>query len=123
MFSPASATPSPIAAPALSPTQAAAVNDHQQQTAFTQWIDDGQGGELGQSRLLLSGMHCTACAGLIEDALCRVEGVRAAEVSGAAQRAVVTWDPKRTQVSTLIEAVRRAGYGAFPDTGAQAHQY
>ena len=120
MFSPASATPSPIAAPALSPTQAAAVNDHQQQTAFTQWIDDGQGGELGQSRLLLSGMHCTACAGLIEDALCRVEGVRAAEVSGAAQRAVVTWDPKRTQVSTLIEAVRRAGYGAFPDTGAQA---
>jgi len=120
MFSPASATPSPIAAPALSPTQAAAVNDHQQQTAFTQWIDDGQGGELGQSRLLLGGMHCAACAGLIEDALCRVEGVQAAEVSGAAQRAVVTWDPKRTQVSALIEAVRRAGYGAFPDTGAQA---
>ncbi|MDZ7856010.1 cation-translocating P-type ATPase [Sphaerotilus sp.] len=116
----ASATPSPIAAPALSPTQAAAVNDAQQQAAYTQWIDDGQGGELGQSRLLLSGMHCTACAGLIEDALCRVEGVQAAEVSGAAQRAVVTWDPKRTQVSTLIEAVRRAGYGAFPDTGAQA---
>jgi Cu2+-exporting ATPase len=116
----ASATPSPIAAPALSPTQAAAVNDAQQQAAYTQWIDDGQGGTLGQSRLLLSGMHCTACAGLIEDALCRVEGVQAAEVSGAAQRAVVTWDPARTQVSALIEAVRRAGYGAFPDTGAQA---
>lgn len=116
----ASATPSPLAAPALSPTQAAAVNDAQQQAAFTHWIDDGQGGTLGQSRLLLSGMHCTACAGLIEEALCRVEGVQAAEVSGAAQRAVVTWDPARTQVSTLIEAVRRAGYGAFPDTGAQA---
>lgn len=116
----ASAPPSPLAAPALSPTQAAAVNDTQQQAAFTHWIDDGQGGTLGQSRLLLSGMHCTACAGLIEEALCRVEGVQAAEVSGAAQRAVVTWDPARTQVSTLIEAVRRAGYGAFPDTGAQA---
>lgn len=105
---------------ALSPTQAAAVNDRQQQAAYTQWIDDGQGGELGQSRLLLSGMHCAACAGLIEDALCRVEGVRQAEVSGAAQRAVVTWDPQRTRVSALIEAVQRAGYGAFPDTGAQA---
>ena len=58
--------------------------------------------------------------GLIEDALCRVEGVRQAEVSGAAQRAVVTWDPQHTQVSVLIEAVQRAGYGAFPDTGAQA---
>ena len=112
--------PSPPPSPQLSPTQAAAVDDREQQTAFTQWIDDGTGGELGQSRLLLSGMHCTACAGLIEDALCRVEGVRSAEVSGAAQRAVVTWDPARTQVSALIEAVRRAGYGAFPDTGAQA---
>ena len=112
--------PSPPPSPLLSPTQAAAVDDREQQTAFTQWIDDGTGGELGQSRLLLSGMHCTACAGLIEDALCRVEGVRSAEVSGAAQRAVVTWDPARTQVSALIEAVRRAGYGAFPDTGAQA---
>lgn len=105
---------------ALSPTQAAAVNDRQQQAAYTQWIDDGQGGELGQSRLLLSGMHCAACAGLIEDALCRVDGVRQAEVSGAAQRAVVTWDPQHTRVSALIEAVQRAGYGAFPDTGAQA---
>ncbi|WP_293996163.1 heavy metal translocating P-type ATPase [Sphaerotilus sp.] len=112
-------TPSALA-PALSPTQAAAVNDPQQQTAFTRWIDDGQGGELGQSRLLLSGLHCAACAGLIEDALCRVEGVQRAEVSGAAQRAVVTWNPQRTQVSALIEAVRAAGYGAFPDTGAQA---
>ena len=112
--------PSPPPSPPLSPTQAAAVDDREQQTAFTQWIDDGTGGELGQSRLLLSGMHCAACAGLIEDALCRVEGVRSAEVSGAAQRAVVTWDPARTRVSSLIEAVRHAGYGAFPDTGAQA---
>ena len=106
--------------PPLSPTQAAAVDDREQQTAYTQWIDDGAGGELGQSRLLLSGLHCAACAGLIEDALCRVEGVQRAEVSGAAQRAVVTWNPQATRISALIEAVRRAGYGAFPDTGAQA---
>ncbi len=106
--------------PPLSPTQAAAVDDRQQQSAYTQWIDDGTGGELGQSRLLLSGLHCAACAGQIEDALCRVEGVQRAEVSGAAQRAVVTWNPQTTRVSALIEAVQRAGYGAFPDTGAQA---
>lgn len=106
--------------PALSPTQAAAVDDRAQQVAFTQWLDDGHGGELGQSRLLIGGMHCAACAGIIESALGRVDGVMRAEVSGAAQRAVVTWDPRRTRVSTLIEAVRGVGYGAFPDTGAQA---
>ena len=33
--------------PALTATQAAAVDDRAQQQAFTQWIDDGQGGELG----------------------------------------------------------------------------
>jgi Cu2+-exporting ATPase len=106
--------------PALSPTQAAAVDDRAQQAAFTQWLDDGQGGELGQSRLLIGGMHCAACSGIIESALGRVDGVMRVEVSGAAQRAVVTWDPRRTRVSALIEAVRGAGYGAFPDTGAQA---
>ncbi|MFM2054322.1 MAG: hypothetical protein RL456_2359 [Pseudomonadota bacterium] len=106
--------------PALSATQAAAVDDRAQQAAFTQWLDDGRGGEIGRSRLLLGGMHCAACAGLIEEALCRVEGVSRAEVSGAAQRAIVDWDPARTRVSALIEAVRGIGYGAFPDTGAQA---
>ena len=106
--------------PVLSATQAAAVDDRRQQSAFTQWIDDGQGGELGQSRLLIGGMYCAACAGQIEAALLRIEGVSRADVSGAAQRAVVVWDPRRTRVSSLIEAVRAIGYGAFPDTGAQA---
>ena len=30
--------------PALSATQAAAVDDRAQQAAFTQWLDDGRGG-------------------------------------------------------------------------------
>ena len=106
--------------PGLSATQAAAVDDRREQFAFTQWIDDGQGHELGQSRLLIGGMYCAACAGQIEEALLKVDGVSRADVSGAAQRAVVVWDPRRTRVSALIEAVRAIGYGAFPDTGAQA---
>ncbi len=110
----------PQAVRALSPTQVVAVDDDRSLAAHTQWIEGTQGERLGQSRLLLSGLHCAACAGLIEEALGHVEGVRIAEVNGAAQRAVVTWDPARTRMSVLIAAVRRAGYGAFPDTGAQA---
>lgn len=86
---------------------------------YTRWVEDAQGGALGQSRLLLGGLHCTACAGLIETALQRVPGVLAAEVQGAAQRARVTWDPARTRPSLLLAAVRQAGYEAYPDTGAQ----
>jgi Cu2+-exporting ATPase len=110
----------PEAVRALSPTQVVAVDDDRSLAAHTQWIEGSKGERLGQSRLLLSGLHCAACAGLIEEALGRVDGVRVAEVNGAAQRAVVTWDPAHTRMSALIAAVRRAGYGAFPDTGAQA---
>ncbi len=104
----------------LTPTQVAAIDAPAQMAAYTQWIENEQGQELGQSRLLLSGMYCAACSGIIEDALLRVPGVSQAEVSAAAQRAVVVWDPARTRVSQLIEAVRAAGYGAYPDTGAEA---
>ncbi|MEY8877918.1 MAG: heavy metal translocating P-type ATPase [Leptothrix sp. (in: b-proteobacteria)] len=104
----------------MSATQVAAVDAETTLQACTQWQDGADGQRHGRSRLLLSGLHCAACAGLIEDALRRVDGVHSAEVSGAAQRAVVVWDPLRTRFSALIEAVRRAGYGAFPDTGAEA---
>lgn len=104
----------------LTPTQVLAVDDERSLAAHTQWIEGSSGERLGQSRLLLSGLYCAACAGTIEEALGRVQGVSRAEVNGAAQRAVVVWDPQRTHMSDLLAAVRRSGYGAFPDTGAQA---
>jgi Cu2+-exporting ATPase len=107
-------------AASLTATQAAALDDPAGLDDFTRWHDGPAGERLGQSRLLLSGLHCAACAGLIEDALLAVPGVREAEVSGAAQRATVLWDPQATQPSWLVRAVQRAGYGAFPDTGAEA---
>lgn len=96
------------------------MDDAQVLSVCTQWIETESGRQLGQSRLLISGMHCAACSGLIEEALHKVPGVSQAQVSGASQRALVTWDPASTRISTLIEAVRQAGYGAYPDTGAQA---
>ncbi|MEY2690597.1 MAG: hypothetical protein RL375_4797 [Pseudomonadota bacterium] len=124
---PAPAVPVDLPAPAatgepvaLSETQAAAVDAPATLAACTQWQDGADGQRTGRTRLLLGGIHCAACAGVIEGALLRVDGVRLAEVNGAAQRAIVEWDPARTRVSTLIEAVRGAGYGAFPDTGAEA---
>ncbi|MDP4299025.1 heavy metal translocating P-type ATPase [Leptothrix discophora] len=104
----------------LTETQVAAVDAPSSLAVCTQWLEGPEGARTGRTRLLLGGIHCAACAGVIEGALLRVDGVRLAEVNGAAERAVVEWDPARTRVSTLIEAVRAAGYGAFPDTGAEA---
>jgi Cu2+-exporting ATPase len=77
---------------------------------------------LASGALQLAGLHCAACAGEIEAALRRVDGVVDVQVQFAASRAALRWDPQRTEPSELVAAVRRAGYRAAPDTieGARA---
>ena len=96
------------------------VDDPDEQAACTRWETDAQGRRIAETSLQLSGLHCAACAGLIEQALFTVDGVQAASVSAAAERATVRWDAARTRTSALIEAVRRAGYDAVPDAAAPA---
>ncbi|KPF48797.1 ATPase P [beta proteobacterium AAP121] len=86
----------------------------------TRWVQGTQGQRLAETSLQLSGMYCAACSGLIEGALGRVDGVQAASVSAASERATVRWDPARTRPSALIQAVRSAGYDAVPDAAAPA---
>jgi len=76
--------------------------------------------EFAESSLRVGGMHCAACAGLIEQALLRVPGVKRARVSAAAQCATVHWDPRLTRPSVLVKAIEQAGYDAVPDTAAAA---
>ncbi len=76
--------------------------------------------ELAESSLRVGGMHCAACAGLIEQALLRVQGVQSARVSAAAACATVRWDPRLTRPSALVTAIEQAGYDAAPDTAAAA---
>ena len=116
----------PESAPAvpLDPPAAALdiVDDPLEFGRFTRWVSDAAGERRAESALQLAGMHCAACAGLIENALARVDGVCAVQVSAASERASVTWDPGRTRPSALIAAVRRAGYDAVPDAAAPARE-
>ena len=75
---------------------------------------------IAEASLRIGGMHCAACADVVEHALRRTPGVIDAQVSAAAQCATVRWDPGRTQPAALEEAVRAAGYEARPDTAAAA---
>jgi Cu2+-exporting ATPase len=75
---------------------------------------------LAESSLRIVGMHCAACADVVEQALRRTPGVVEARVSAAAQCATVQWDPGRMQAHALEDAVRAAGYEACPDTAAAA---
>jgi Cu+-exporting ATPase len=82
--------------------------------------------------LQLHGMTCAACAARIEKVLNRTDGVRAA-VNFANETARVEFDPAKATTEAVIEAVRRAGYGAEPavdpfeqpeqDARAEARRY
>ena len=63
-------------------------------------------------KLDISGMHCSSCAGLIERSLKKVQGVSAANVNFAAEKASVIFDENTASSSDLVAAVQKAGYKA-----------
>ncbi len=73
-------------------------------------IDDDR----AEASLLLEGIHCGACVWLIESWLARQPGVAEAGANFATRRARVVWDPRATKLSTLLRAVARIGYRAYP---------
>src|SRR3989442_10899433 len=72
-----------------------------------------QNGDVARRDLVVTGMTCASCVASVEDALRGVPGVRAADVNLATERARVEVDPARADVTALVRAVERAGYGAL----------
>lgn len=68
--------------------------------------------EDSRTDLVISGMHCSSCANIIERGLKKVPGVKTAHVNFAAQKASVTFDASRSQVQDLIASVKKSGYEA-----------
>jgi len=114
----ATASVSLVAGPVSGPTAPIELIDEPRESARFTRLDADSGH--AESSLALSGLHCAACAGQIEAALCAVPGVLEARVSASASRATVRWDPRRTRPSALVAAVQGAGYAAAPDTAAAA---
>ena len=100
----------------------AVLDDPVEQRRFTRYSEGAGGERIADSSLRITGMHCAACAGLIEQALSRVDGVLEATVSAAGERASVRWQPQRTRVASLIGAIRAAGYDAMPDVALDARE-
>lgn len=57
-------------------------------------------------------MHCTSCAMLVERTLGKTSGVQKASVNFAAEKVLVDFDESVTEVSKIISAIGRGGYGA-----------
>ena len=62
----------------------------------------------------LRGMSCASCANSVEDAIRSIPGVSECSVNFGAEQATVTYDPKRTDLEAIQNAVDAAGYSAQP---------
>ncbi len=104
----------------LNPSAAGVLDDEVEFARFTRFSVEGTGPRIAESSLRVTGMHCAACATLVEQALRRANGVIDVRVSAAAQCATVRWQVDQTRPSLLVLAIEQAGYGAVPDTAAGA---
>jgi len=62
------------------------------------------------ARIDVGGMTCANCSGTVEDALQLLDGVSDADANYATDGASVTYDPDRTSLGDIYEAVEDAGY-------------
>jgi P-type Cu+ transporter len=60
--------------------------------------------------LPVSGLECPTCVQSLENALCAVPGVTRATVNLISQRAFVEYDPRKTGLAAVHDAMKSAGY-------------
>ena len=77
------------------------------------------------------GMTCASCAGRVEKALAKIDGVETASVNLATDKVTVAFQPSKTSLPALAASVQDAGYtlllpaqdlGGAPDEGGTSHQ-
>src|SRR5687767_5645036 len=64
-----------------------------------------------EASLPITGMTCASCVRRVEKALAKVDGVAAASVNLATERATVAYDPGVVGLDRLQAAIEKAGYG------------
>ncbi len=107
------------------PNDAWAILDTEEQwSKFSQPVKKSSAGnenniQLVQSNILLNGLRCAACSGIIENGLQSLEGVESCRVSLAKNRAVIVWSPEKTKPSTIFKAVQTLGYSANPASNVE----
>lgn len=72
-----------------------------------------------EATLAIQGMTCANCVGRVERALQKLDGVLAASVNLATERATVSYLPDAVGLSQLKAAVRQAGYQVIAEANGQ----
>jgi len=68
-----------------------------------------------KANFYIVGMHCASCAVNIARGLKKIDGVSAAAVNYANERANITFDQNKIGQEQLVAAITKLGYQAYPD--------
>lgn len=79
-------------------------------------------GELLEAALILENIRCAACIWLNEQTLRAHPGVVDVRIDYASHQARVTWDPTKTKMSAILQAIAAIGYVAHPYDPAHREQ-
>lgn len=69
--------------------------------------------DIREITLPIGGMTCSTCANTIDKAIKKLDGVREVNVNFATERAIVKYDPNKTRISQIKDAVSKSGYKAL----------
>ena len=68
---------------------------------------------LEKINLKLRGMSCASCASSIELAIRNVSGVESCNVNFGTEQAAIAYNPRRTSIADIQDAVEEAGYSSY----------
>ncbi|MDN3922043.1 heavy metal translocating P-type ATPase [Roseateles violae] len=102
----------------MSTAQALAGDELDLLAPFSRFLGEGA----AESQFQLAGLHCAACAGIIESALLELPGVQSATVNAASARLSLRWRPAQIGLAGVLARIEQAGYRAAPDAAAPARE-
>jgi Cu2+-exporting ATPase len=78
--------------------------------SYTHVREDGE----RELSLQIDGMHCAACAWLLDNSLRQLDGIRDIQVNSGSARAEIRFDPTRVSLSRVLESIYALGYEPRP---------
>lgn len=91
--------------------------------AFVKIIGDSQENDhLAEAHFYVEGMHCTACAWLIEKHLAKLSGVKSAKMQFQQAELTIQFMTNQCRLSQLMQAINEIGYSPYPYQEDEIHQ-
>lgn len=77
-----------------------------------------EGMKLQKEQFDITGMTCSACSARIEKSVGKLPGIKEVSVNLLKNSMVASYDESVLDTAGIVQAVKKAGYGAFPKTAA-----